>query len=347
MDTNKQQGFILATTVWMIAILSILAAVFHGYVQDQVASARAIKLRVQADLDMNATAVTVRYLLGTRRATLAGLTVLPEHQLNVITDEGVADISPVGFEIKLDGSLYAGIGNAWFQIQDQAGLLGLNSPGVETFFFEVLRDRVSSQTARELSGALADYIDGNTKRRFNGAERPQYQAASLPGPSNWFLRTDQELADVLGWGERLMDTGFASLVAPTYANVLNVNTAPPPLLGLLLNLDEDQVQKLVSARNDYPFRSLESVADAVNAFANWEENRFRFYSSDQLRVTLGCNGCNFVRIESVELTPDGYFGPLLTDYVYLRPRSREQTDNVQAAASVAGDLFKDTLPAKG
>ena len=347
MGTSKQKGFILATTVWMIAILAILAGIFHGYVQNQVTVARAIKLRVQADLDIDATAVTLRYLLGTRRTTLAGLTVLPEHQLNVITDEGVADISPVGSEIKLDDSVYGGIGKTWFQLQDQAGLLGLNSPGAEAFFFELLRNRVSSQVARELSGALADYIDGNSQRRFNGAERPQYEAANLPGPTNWFLRTDREISDVLGWGGYLAETGLAAALAPTYANVLNVNTAPTPLLALLLSLDEEQVQRVVQARNAYPFRSLDGVADAANTFPRWEENRFRFYSSDQLRVTLGCAECGFVRVESIELTPDGYFGPWLTDYIYQRPLPKGQTTNVQSAATVAGDLFKDALPTKG
>ena len=345
MVATRHGGFVLATTVWLLAILMVLAAIFHGYVQTQVYQARALKERTHADLSIEATAASLRYVLATRRTTLAGLTVLPEHQVTTITSEGVADITPVGGEIKLDDTLYQGLGTARFQIQDQAGLLGLNSPGAETLFFELLRDRVGAQVAREMSAALADYIDENTQRRFNGAERLQYGATDLPGPTNWFLRTDRELADVLGWQERLAESGLDGLVAPIYANVLNVNTAPPELLSLLLELDDAEVAKLIAAREAHPFRSLDGVAEAAGVFANWEENRFRFYSSDQLRVTLSCEGCTFLRVEAIELTPDGFFGPWLTDFVYTRPHPREQRNDEQLAASVAGNLFEDTFSA--
>ncbi len=345
MEGNKQRGFILATTVWMVAILAILAGIFHSYVEREVSQAQRLKDRVQTELDMRATLVSLRYLLATRRFTYAGVTVLPEDQGLFVTAEGVADVSPLGNELRLDGRLYRGLGSTVFTLQDQAGLLGLNTPLSESFFTELLREKVSTQKARELSASLEDYIDENTERRFNGAEAGAYRRAGRPAPTNWFLRSHLELRDVLGWEQFLEQNDWYEYVANTHANVLNVNTAPLPLLSLLMDLDTSQASKVIAARELHPFRSLDGLAATAGVVAeDWEDGRFRFFASDTLRITLSCDGCEYRIVESLELTPEGFYGPWLTDYSYVAPSGVWTGNNDQAVSVVAGDLFSTTLP---
>jgi general secretion pathway protein K len=184
-NKQKQGGFILATTLWMMAIVTVLATLFHGYVETQLERAAVVRQQMQDQLDMLNTGSTVYYLLATRRVTLGGLTLSRAAQLDFIDEEGIVQLAPLGGELRLDGSRYRGIGNASFSIQDQAGLFSANSPSAPSALAQVLANGAGSQRARELSAALADYIDENPAKRLNGAEAPEYSSRGLAPPSNY------------------------------------------------------------------------------------------------------------------------------------------------------------------
>ncbi len=340
MVATRQEGFVLAATIWMVAILVVLAGLFHSYVEEQVLQALALKQRVDTELDMASTAASVHYMLATRRRTLAGLTVYQEDQ-NVPKDESVSTLTPVGNEIRLDGALYRGVGNAFFSIQDQAGLLAVNAESTQKLLAEVLKPEVGTQQAQELAAALADYIDENENRRFNGAELLQYENTGLPGPTNWYLRSEEELFNVLGW-EALLEGDtrerWRELFTIAYANALNVNTAPAPLLRMRLRLTPGEVEELIAARNSHAFRTLDGVADAVGVINVWEENEFRFFPSDSFNVKIWCSACSYFIVQSLTMTQDGFYGPWQMDYNHLAENSGER-QAFETAFSVEGSVF--------
>ncbi len=344
---GAQSGFILATTLWIVAAVALLAALFHGYIERQVDQAAALQQRVRESLALEATAETLRYLLATRRTTFAGLTLRPEDQGGYISSEGFVDASPVGGELRLDGTIYQGLQGIRFSMQDMGGLIGLNSPSGPDKMRAILTRQLSRQQALELVGALEDYIDENLTRRINGAERGEYLYAGLREPTNWYLRTQSELDAVLGWKQFLQTEQGPFWLANTgisHASVINVNTASPELLSALLYIDEVQAGELIEARREYPFRSLDGVADALGIQdSRWEEAAFRFYPAGDVLLKLWCEDCNWISVESLQLTENGFYGPWLVYHRYRKPRD-DRHEQVEPATLVAGNLFADPLP---
>ena len=340
MGVSNQRGFVLATTIWMVAILVLLAGLFHSYVEEQVLQALALQERMQADLDMTSTAASVHHMLATRRKTLAGLTVSPEDQ-NLPQDESVSRMAQVGNEIRLDGALYRGVGRAYFSIQDQWGLIALNAESTQKVLEEVLPDAVGSQRAKELAAALADYIDENERRRINGAEALHYQTAGLPVPTNWYLRAEAELGNVYGWQalfESESRVNWREMFSITYSNALNINTAPAPLLQARLGLSAEETQTLIEARNTHAFSRLEGVADALGVINVWEEEEFQFFPADEFRVKIWCQDCSSYMVQSLTITENGLDGPWLMDYSYMAPTTGETPGN-EVARPVKGSVF--------
>jgi hypothetical protein len=321
---NRQQGFVLAASVWMMAVVMLLAGIFHTWVESQVESARVMLTRQQNALDIASTRETLLYLLSTRRMTMAGLTQSLEDQKTPVDRDGNPLMGPVGGELRLDGTQYAGLGAASFSLQDQAGLLAINSRSMPDTIRSWLQESEGATTARRLAASLADYIDENTRRQIDGAEAADYRQKGLAPPTNFYLRSPAELSAVLVWREWLQTQNGAQwydLVAITRANVLNVNTMPKPLLKLSMGLSEPEAEELLAARRRYPLRNLDSVARELGIPNTWQQQQFRFFPAERVTVRFSAEGWGNDIVESVRLTAEGEFGPFLIDY-----RFRERGD---------------------
>jgi general secretion pathway protein K len=350
---TRQRGFVLATSVWMIAIILLLGSLFHGYVQSQFTRAVMVRSQLQQSIDADSTEQTLLYLLATRRVTRAGLTVLPQEQgvtfdedLGALTTStGSSTSAPTGSEIRLDGSVHKGIGCIRFSLQDRGGFIGLNNLDALDWYIQLMKRHASSPQVRSLVAALADYTDGNNRRRIGGAERAEYHEAGLGGPRNAPLRSDAELFAVYGWEQWLKNKQHAhwrEWVDINRSNRYNVNTAPVGLLPLLLDIGVDEASQLQRIRSVTPFRSLDDVAEALSRLNVWQPERFRFYPTEKIRLELWCEGDNYSTVRAIQLTPKGLLGPWLTDYRYRRNHDSIQT-TAEQVYQVAGGLFTDTV----
>jgi hypothetical protein len=345
---SKQQGFVLATTIWMIVILMLLGTLFHGYVDAQLQQGIAIKERAQRSLDLKSTEQTLLYLLMTRRVTRAGLTVMAESQRVAIDNDGFADLTATGNELRLDGSTYLGIGCARFSIQDRAGLVGLNAASMQGWLEGVVSATSTSMQVRPLMAALGDYVDPDDSRRIGGAEYGDYQRSGMPAPSNNFLRSDRELFAVFGWEEWLNDTNnktWQEWLDIGRINKFNINTAPAGLLALLLDIGEDEAIELGKVRRRRPFQSLNEVAKELGRLNRWDDERFQFYSKESVRLELWCDHNSYSRVRGLQLTLQELFGPQQTDYFY-RKNYVESKEHAEEILEVSGKLFTDALPVK-
>ncbi len=344
---SDQGGFVLATTLWIVAAVALLAALFHGYIERQVEQAAALQQRVRESFALEATAETVRYLIATRRTTSAGLTLRLGDQGGYLNPEGFLDTSPVGGELRLDGSVYQGMGEIRFSIQDMAGQIGLNSPTAPDLLRQILGRQLGRQQALELTAALEDYIDENRRRRINGAESDEYLMAGLDAPTNWYLRSDSELETVLGWRDVLRSEWgpfWRRNAGVSFSSVLNLNTASEELLAEMLYIDASQARELIAARREYPFKSLRGVSNALGTTdSRWLEPMFRFYPAKDLTLKLWCERCNWISVENLQLTENGFYGPWLAYHRYRTPREIGNVKD-EPATLVPGNLFADPLP---
>lgn len=235
-----KKGFILVTTLWILAMLTMAASFFALWTQRTIATAQRLQDDLQAKIEMQYTQANVIYLLTTQRFTVAGLTISeggsgeeqlpstleqlddPNKSLDEIMDEflemqrrlkaqkqkpqfdifeGKSTLS-VGGEIALDDKPYFGYGNTYFALQDIGGLFNLqiSQDWAISRFFELLG--VESQLHAPLIAKLQDYTDLDDLHRINGAESYHYEERELPPPRNRLLITSMESYHILDWAEQ-------------------------------------------------------------------------------------------------------------------------------------------------
>ena len=178
----SSRGLALVSVLWVLTLLSLIAASFTNTTRTEVNLARneaeAARAEAMADAGVNA-------------AVLGLLTNNPQREWRV---DGT--VYAWRFE---DGELRA---NAW----DEGGKIDLNvaSNAILKALFEAVG--VDSNKAAALVDAIIDFRDPNDLRQLNGAEDADYRAAGLPyGAKDAPFETVDELRQVLGMTPALFD----------------------------------------------------------------------------------------------------------------------------------------------
>ena len=319
MSVRGQAGFVLVSTLWVLAIVLIIAAGFDAFVEQKIGQATLLKDNLQRRLDEYATQETVSYLLMTQRYTRAGLTTRSEDPAAYQTEVGHYRSDPIRCELLLDGTQYAGLGSTCFAIQDQAGLIGLGSASAADLRW--LLDSTSSrqQTIDRLIDSLLDYVDKNDSARLNGAEREDYQNRSLPPPSNYFLRSPNELFRVMNWSEWL--TGSREFLWWRWLSirrsaVINLNTLPDSLVMRLPATDRRGLQRMIDQRRERPYRSVEDFDNRAGLRLDWPSEKYRFLASNRVQLHIRSRESRRLTVIGLELTPNGLLGPLQRKFQY-------------------------------
>ncbi|MCP4702608.1 MAG: general secretion pathway protein GspK [Gammaproteobacteria bacterium] len=336
-----QHGFVLAATLWILAIITIAAGFFSLWAYRAAVLANDMQADLQGEIDIQSTRATVLYLLSTQRYTYAGLTVplarsskagteggfgrledgLGEEALEAALEEAFQELEaapkqmdsldgpsllPVGGEIGLDDRVYYGYGSARFALQDEKGLFNVN------FLVKQWAVRLLGILGidAELHGPLlakhADYIDIDDLHRINGAESYHYQAQDLPPPTNRLLRTPLENLRILGWAEQssLWDTGlWRQLTTSTAMGGLpNFNFAPPLILQSFGITDAEGMERIIQARrNRTPYFNKLMNRALVNLGISLDEGIP--LPSVFLRLTLWHSGTQRMRQIHIHMTP--------------------------------------------
>jgi len=151
---RQQRGFVLATTLWVLAILTVAAAYFAERMQHARQLAEQAQLRTQALVDMAGTRAEILFRLATTPISLYGLGASAQDA------------------IALDDRAYGGLGDTLVRLQDSGGLLDLNIATDDQLerFLNVLGVPAARRAA--MIDALRDYVDeDNLKRLTDHAPR--------------------------------------------------------------------------------------------------------------------------------------------------------------------------------
>lgn len=340
---RRQRGFALMLALGAMAIVLSLAAALDAYVSSRVEQATLIRARLRDNLDMYSTRATVLFLLGTQRYTRAGLTTTEEPEARGGDTIGELRIDPVGGEILLDGTAYAGVGRTRFALQDDTGMIPLNSESAAQLTDLVGRVDATEGVAAALGDALADYRDNNTTKRLNGAERPEYLAAGLRPPANANLRSAPELLEVMGWREWIAahpGLRIHDWLSPSEVESFNPNVVPASLLEWLPGLSPAQAEDIINARKREPFRSTTDFKARADVELPIEEDSYRFFPSDTLVLSLWTEGSAHAELHRLHLSPLDPQDPWQVESVYTVSRNRQDLPY-----EVPGQYFSNRAPA--
>ncbi len=314
----RQQGFILAAVLWALVCMFVAVGFFHSFVERKLAIGLQAKTHIQNTLDMHSTEQTMLYLLATSRFTLAGMSFssLTQEQL---WGETASYMSPVGDELRLDGATYLGLGNTYLSLQDNAGLLSLNTVNDEPLKQFLKRQAVSNIDLARLIASKVDYIDWDEKESLSGAESLSYTEKNMYLPTNDFLRTPLELGRVMGWREQMAKlslTQLDTLFSARRFALMNLNAMPKDLMVNYLGLTEDMADLLYSERNSNPVRSTDDFLLRTNHQVIIDDDIFRYFPTEEISLRFWPKGGGQAKLISLQLTPNGLRGPWLVDYEY-------------------------------
>jgi len=346
---RNEQGFVLVIVLAVLVVLALLAAATATSAERAIRAAQADADRFQSELAMAGTRETLLLMLATQRQTVAGLTV-NESDAKATTAMDLDDPDgftalPVGNEIRLDGTPYQGLEDMRFSLQDDRGLLSVNwaAPILRQSFYRSVG--VPSDQWDGLEAKLLDYQDADELHRLNGAEKSEYDKLGLPPPTNRTLATPLELRRVLGWNEILAgmdDSQLLSMFTMTRGADLNINTAPPQVLGLLPGLTSENTARIVELRRTTPFLSTWQAQQNFGIGIAFEEG-LALFAKPSGNLILWDHRSGARHLLHWTLTPFEVNGPpWRIDYEVILPRGNESDQAVVGSPSTPLFPSQDT-----
>lgn len=270
--SDKQRGFTILIVIWLISIMSLMVAGFATLMRSEIKLAANRGDAVRAELLADA-AAELAILDLAKSATVQGY--FPKY--------------PTG------GAVLCKIGDAGIvrlTIRDEAGRIDLNSAGIP--ILEALFVGLGyGERASTLAATLLDFRDADDNARIMGAERPQYADAGLGwGPKNARLAGVEELAQVLGFDQELIERLEPYVTAHTEQSGIAAEAAAPALIELLRKGNESRPGSLASATKLDARHSLPGIffsPSRRNVFAVRSEARStsgaQFVREAVLRIT--------------------------------------------------------------
>lgn len=322
---RPDRGVALVIVLWMLVAMAIAGALVVAWSRQRLADTQLARDVVQDRIDAIGTRDTLLYIAATSPMTIAGLPVEPPGPALLasrrLEEFGGLDVSPRGGELRLDGTAYAGLGGVRVQLQDEAGLLPLSaSLSIDALLASA---GVARRERARLIGALEDYVDGDDRRRLNGAESREYERAGLPPPPGRMLVSPRELSRVFGWDalpKALLERVEAQSTT-LYAGALNLNAAPASLFEALASGCARSCLERLGRRESAPFEDARQFERETGARLPGDRDiDFRTAPSDTLRLTLTGRSGRAWRMH-VRLTPlADREGPWILEAAYRVPR---------------------------
>jgi hypothetical protein len=310
MSRGSEDGFVLVTVIWFIALIALAATIMSGWISDSLQRAAALKDRIDAERAMISATDQVAYLITSSYFTPGGL--IPTGG----ADAKVA-VSPMGFvptkdsrAVLLDGRPYR-FGPGIIELQDARGLYNLATIDDYTFRHLVGYFGVSPQEGAGLLDKLRDYQNKNsTVQHLNGANGDAYVRAGRPPPRNAPLLTPWETYRVLTWdGYQGLWSGpdaFQDLTAITPdATGFNPNTAPVAMLSTLPGIDQNAIDKILRVRATAPITSLMELDNLTGVVIPLDPFSITALPGNAMRVEIVLPKTPLTRVVFFSLPPVG------------------------------------------
>lgn len=335
--TPHPNGFVLVVVLWVLAALVLMAAYLDGVTTAQVENARRTRRSFDRGLDLRSTQATVTYLLATGRMNPRGLILETPQRFSDRRPETAALLDRGEGELHVTGRVYVGLGTTRFAVQDESGLVSVNSPLRPLFGTLLQWVGIARGDVTRLIDRVEDYIDTNGEMRLNGAEAGHYRDQGKPLPPNWIMASPLELQRVLGVTEIMTPAQWrrlSPLLSIRQPVGYNLDTMPPEVLAALLDLDRQSVQPLLDARAEQSISRLSFIAMQTGKYPDIDPESIReTLPSRFLRISLWHEGTGVRTLVGIELTPSSDPTPWRTDYRYEEPATELDTLTPHTAAT--------------
>ncbi len=256
-----QTGLALVIVLWIVAVLSLLAASFglgvrrEAYFMRHLAETGQLRAAAEAALHY-----------------AAFMLALPDQELRWRADGSVYALKLGEFELRV-------------QLADEGGKIDLNGADEGTLRAVLSYLTQDPDRAATLASAILDWRDGDQDRHVNGAEAEDYRAAGLNyGPADAFFDSAVEVGLVLGMTPELTRALLPLVTVHNGQPGINPQVAQAEVLLALSGGDPSWVDAFVESRKLTPilpalpgvnFHSTQGVAVGVNVEVRRQAEAFQ------------------------------------------------------------------------
>jgi general secretion pathway protein K len=274
---RTERGVALVVVLWIIVMLSLLIGgfAFTMHVETQVASFSRKELRAE---------MLARSAVELVRQTLHARTPW-EKQCEALNQSWCLN------ELYTDHEL--GDGRFNVRVIDEESLLPINRLTDSRLRLLMQYLEVDPTLVDTITDSIQDWIDDNPLARLNGAESDYYLTLNPPyRAKNGPIYRIQELLMIRGITREIYQgtpekPGLKDLVSP-YTQQVNINTASPLVLQVVLKMDEQSLKPLLTRRDDRPFRNVQEAIRQFCPADDQSRRRWETYlttNSNSFRVT--------------------------------------------------------------
>jgi len=323
---------VLVASLWLVAAIALIAAYIDHVAARNVELAIEARASLALDLERRSTEATLIYLLATNRANHRGLIIESQQRFAEVYPEELPAEGDA--ELWFDGTAYRGMAEEVFSLEDEAGLVSINTPMGTGF--TALMQHVGLDPGRraQFAARLEDYIDPDSRLRLNGAEKFDYERSHVDPPANWILITPLEAERILDFDSLLSAdqwTRMKPFLTTQPSGGYNFNTMSPELMGALLDVDSSRLASLLAERRLRPVSSLGQLRRLTGVLPRGiEEDALLVIPSRFVRISLWRDGESSRQVKGVQLTPFGEIAPWQLDYQYV-DRSKHAAVSAQRA----------------
>ncbi len=319
---GNAKGFVLVTTLWALAALALLGAYINHVVTADVEFAIEDKRVFEAELERHNTEATVTYLLATGRMNHHALILEGTQRFSgPRRDRAAPQVGSLG-ELRVTGTVYAGLGGVRFSLQDEGGLIPVNTPKFPPLAAFLGHMGVPEGDVAQVVARIEDYIDSDDSLSLNGAERHEYRLQGKQAPLNWLMSSPLELMEVLGINELVAPARWSRLrplLTMRPVSGYNFNTMHPEVLAALLELDAQGLRGVLEERRKGPLSRLTQVAMLSGKHLEIDAMDVAVVPSNFLRLVVWHDTLGPRTVVGIELTPLGKSAPWRRDYRYSEP----------------------------
>ena len=323
----RRQGFALPAVLAVTGVVTLIFLVAITALASLTAEANSARARMRFLQRALTAEAALSYMAATEPMRANGLSV---NDVRTFSDYGAPppDTTASGLPIelvRLDGRPYIMDidGPLVVRLQDQAGMINLPSLRGPPLSRLMEKLGVDASLRDTLAARYQDYSDLDELRQINGAERGDYADG---GPPNRPLLRPSEWLSVLGAREAVGRRGWAAikdkLASDPISSVININTASPEALAVLLDLTEDQAAAVVREREIAPLLSINALEAATGAQPVWDYEQIYTFPSSALIFTLRDTRSAWTYRGRLDLTPSGLEQPLWIDQTELTESPR-------------------------
>ena len=236
-----EQGFALVIVLWVVALLSIVAASLAFSMRTETTLAHDLVTQAQARALAEA---------GVYRGILELYN--PDRLRRWRGDGSPHQVRFAGVPITVS-------------LQDEAGKIDLNSAQRGLLDALLRASGIEDERRDALLDAIEDWRDPDSLRRLNGAEDQEYEAAGRThGAKDATFNTVEELQQVLGVTPRLFKRLRPALTVHSHSAGIDDRVAPPAVLRALLLSGEDRdLEEVIARRRDDAAEPGQNPRDAL------------------------------------------------------------------------------------